>query len=336
MIEIDGSMGEGGGQILRTSLTLAALKGEEMRIYNIRARRSNPGLRPQHLTAVKAVAEICNGRVKNARIGSTELTFTPGSIGGGMYRFDVGTAGSITLVLQTILPILLVAEKETTVYVFGGTDVKWAPQINYFSDVFLEILRIMGAKISLNIKRRGYYPEGGGEVRLTVKPSSLSGINISTKVGKPEFGGIVHMQNLPNHVAERMVNTAAKCLGISPAGISVDVRKGRSMGAGIVLWCKYANTILGADYLGERGLPAEKVAENCCSLLLQEFRSGASVDVHMSDQLMVYGALSPEIVYTARELTDHAKTNAQVLKMFGVNVSVEKIDKLYRFRVGKI
>jgi len=334
MIEIDGSAGEGGGQILRTSLSLSAITGEDIKVFNIRAKRPNPGLRAQHLTAVKAMAEICNAKVEGARIGSKEIIFRPGNMRGGMFRFDVGTAGSITLVLQAILPPLLVAEKESVVKVIGGTDVKWAPQINYFSDVFLQILSMMGTQVSLRVMRRGYYPEGGGEVNIEIKPTKLSPLDISSRVGSPLFGGLAHTQNLPDHVAERMVRTAAECLGVSEENIKIDRRRGRSTGAGIVLWAKYPNTILGADSLGERGVPAEIVAKRCCLSLKEELNSDATVDIHMSDQLMVYGALSSRIIYTARELTNHAKTNAEVLKKFGIDVKIERKENLYLFRIG--
>lgn len=335
MIEIDGSFGEGGGQILRTSVSLATIFGEPLRIYNIRAKRSNPGLRPQHLTAVTALAKICNARLENARIGSREILFNPGAVKGGLYEFDVGTAGSITLVLQTLIPPLLVADRESKIRIKGGTDVKWAPQISYFTEVFLEMLKRMGLSVSAQIISRGYYPEGGGEVILEIEPSKPSGLSLLEKRGKPDFGGIAHSQNMPDHLTDRMTETAAKYLSIDISKIRKDVRRGRSRGAGIVLWCRYDNTILGSDKLLEDRQSAEDLAKSCCESLLKEVNSEATVDINMSDQIMIYGALASELEYIARDLTEHSRTNAEVMKAFGINISIEKFKNSYRFCVRR-
>jgi len=168
LVEIDGSMGEGGGQILRTALALSAITGKPMRVYNIRARRDNPGLRPQHLTAVKAIAQICNARVKGAEVGSMTLEFYPSAIKGGSYTFDVGTAGSVPLVLQALLPVLAFADKPVTVKIRGGTDVPMAPTIDYVREVLARLTETLGYSFTIKVERRGHYPKGGGMVTVTV------------------------------------------------------------------------------------------------------------------------------------------------------------------------
>ena len=170
VVEIDGSMGEGGGQILRYSLSLSALTLKPVRIYNIRAKRSNPGLRPQHLTAVKALATITNAHVEGDRVGSMEIYFEPRRRRPGSYRFDIGTAGSISLVIQAILPTLLFSGGYTRVDITGGTDVSWSPPIDYMRYVFLHNLSLFGARVSIKLIRRGHYPRGGGRVILEVEP----------------------------------------------------------------------------------------------------------------------------------------------------------------------
>jgi len=175
MLVIDGSYGEGGGQILRTSLSLSALNSRPVRVINIRKNRPNPGLSKQHVTAVQSAAEVCGATVKGCKQGSRELEFCPSKIRGGDYNFDIGSAGSVALVLQTILPMLL--GTGSTVEITGGTDVKWSPSVDYFQHVFLSFLKTMGAKVECSLVRRGHYPRGDGTVRLTTTPSRLTTVD---------------------------------------------------------------------------------------------------------------------------------------------------------------
>src|SRR6266446_6909961 len=211
MIEIDGSIGEGGGQVLRTSLVLAAVLRREIRVFNIRAGRSEPGLKAQHLTSVRALAEICNASSKGLRIGTTEFVFSPGGIKAGSFRFDVGTAGSITLVLQTLMPLLPYAPGTVELEITGGTDVRWSPPIDYLRLVTLPLLERMSVHASILVLRRGHYPRGGGVVRITATPVSVLK-NIVGKEGGDVIAitGVSHSVKLPIRVAERQASAVTR------------------------------------------------------------------------------------------------------------------------------
>src|SRR2546422_7725548 len=167
MIEVDGSYGEGGGQVLRTAVALAAVLSKEIHVFNIRAGRAEPGLRPQHMTGVKAAADLCSANLQGLEVGATEFVFKPGKLRAGTFRFDVGTAGSVTLVLQTLMPILAFSPGTVQLEIAGGTDVKWSPPIDYLRLVTLPLLERMSFHASILVSRRGHYPKGGGIVRLT-------------------------------------------------------------------------------------------------------------------------------------------------------------------------
>lgn len=221
-LEIDGSMGEGGGQVLRYSLALSALTLRPVRVYNIRAKRDNPGLRPQHLTALKALGELTKAHIEGARIGSTEVYFEPQKRAGGELTLDAGTAGSISLMIQAILPVLLFSERDSTIRLIGGTDVEWSPPIDYMRFVFAHNLALMGAKVEIKLERRGHYPRGGGVVLLRVERlrEGLEPIHVVESGGLEEIRGVSHAVRLPRHVAERQALAAkrviAEKLGITP------------------------------------------------------------------------------------------------------------------------
>ena len=214
IFEIDGSYGEGGGQILRTTLALSTLLLKPVKVFNIRVKRSNPGLQAQHLTGVKALAELCNAEVFGAFKGSKELIFKPRERRCGKFRFDIGTAGSISLVIQAILPALVFAPCKTIVEITGGTDVAWSPPIDYVRFVLLPILSKMGVKADVKIIRRGHYPRGGGHVILIVEPveNKLKPINEIEFGNIKEIRGISHCVKLPKHVAERQAKSAKEFL----------------------------------------------------------------------------------------------------------------------------
>lgn len=318
MIEIDGSYGEGGGQILRMSVALSALTGTPVTITHIRAGRPTPGLRPQHLAAVEAVRALCKGTVKGLRQGSTTIEFSPGDITGGTYAFDVGTAGSITLVFQACLLPSLFADRPTTITVRGGTDVRWSPPWDYFAQVFVPLLRRMGLTVEAHLQSRGYYPRGGGEATATVHPEQhLRPLSFSD-ASSWQVAGIVHLARLPSHVAQRMQRAAQEKLrphSIQPL-ISIKQSPAPSPGVGITLWSKTPR-ILGGDALGEKGVPAEAVGRQAAQALLQEITSGAELDVHAVDHLLPYLALLSEpSSFTCRELSRHAETELWLLERF--------------------
>lgn len=315
MIEIDGSMGEGGGQILRTSLALAALRREALRISNIRRKRPSPGLASQHLVSVQAIQQLTGGRVEGARKGSTELVFYPGRIQRGSYVIDIGTAGSISMVIQTILPACIYAPGDVELAVKGGTDVKWSPPVDYVKRVFIPFLCKMGVRARVNIERRGYYPRGGGLVRAAVSPvKRLEKVNLTDRGRVIRIEGIAHSYNLPRHIVERAAAAAERKLGY-PCTIRLESYRGFSTGMGIVLWAVCDNSILGASALGEIGKRAENVGEEAALKLLGELNSGAPIDSHLGDQIIPYLALARgESTVRVAEITPHLRTNIDVVE----------------------
>ncbi len=320
---IDGSMGEGGGQILRTAVALSAVLGIPVKIYNIRAKRKNPGLRPQHLTAVKAIAELSGARVEGARVGSMELTFRPGTIRGGSYRFDVGTAGSVPLVLQALLPVLAYAPEPVDLTITGGTDVPMAPTIDYVRNVLTWFLNSIGYNVSIEVKRRGHYPRGGGIVRVRVEdpPGGFKPFRIVERGSLLEVKGLSHAVRLPKHVAERQARAAVDVikreLGVE-AKIDLEwYEPGKDPhlgpGSGILVYAVFQRSVMGGDALGAKGKRAEIVGQEAATKLVEDIRTGAALDRHMSDMVIVYAALaSGTSEFTGAKLTMHAWT---VLKL---------------------
>ncbi len=314
MIRIDGSYGEGGGQILRTSVALACITGKPVEVFNIRANRPKPGLAMQHLKGIEAAKLISEAEVEGLKLGSTRIVFKPKSLKGGKFRIDIGTAGSVTLILQTILLPLLASEKESVVEIRGGTDVKWSPPVDYVKNVTFKALKELGAEVEMELVSRGYYPKGGGVVRVYVSPSKLGG-KVFEREDCDVVMGISHCQNLPKNVAERQAKSAKKILELEgfKAEIEVEVRKGISTGSGITLWCGYK----GGSSLGEKGKRAEKVGEECAQEILKELKSDAAFDRHLADQIMPFSAVaSGETFYTTSEVTLHQKSNAYVINEF--------------------
>jgi RNA 3'-terminal phosphate cyclase (ATP) len=305
MIEIDGSFGEGGGQIVRTSVVLSAVTGKPVHITKIRQGRPRPGLAPQHAHAISALARLCRAKTRGVEPRSSEISFEPGEIREGAYREDIGTAGSVTLFTQCLLPAMLKAEGPISLQVQGGTDVQWSPTIDYFNNIFLPALSCFGARVSLDLKQRGYYPHGQGSVLLKVEPSSLRAAHFRN-TSKGVVQGISHCSNLPEHVAHRQVESAVAVLKEAGYAASVvqEVLSLPSTGSGITLWSGFK----GGSSLGARGVPAEKVGKAAAHEILQELESRASVDVHLADQLIPYLAIAGGSC-TAREISMHARTN---------------------------
>jgi RNA 3'-terminal phosphate cyclase (ATP) len=321
VIAIDGSHGEGGGQLVRMACALAALTGTPIRLHSVRARRAPPGLAPQHLAAVQAVAQLCNAETEGLALRTQEFTFHPGSIRGGEYRFDVGTAGSITLVLQAVLPVALAAPAVSTFHIVGGTDVKAAPPFDYFRHVFLPLLQRLGLDVRVTLIRRGYYPRGGGEVAVTVQPGTPSALTLDTPGALQELGGIAHIANLPAHIVERMQHTATQVLAEHGRARIETQRLGRAeaigMGGAIVLWARLANTVLGGSETAQRGIPAERIAEQAAQALHAELHAAITIDVHAVDQLLIYLALAGRPShFTARAYSSHAQTSAWLIEQF--------------------
>ncbi|RLI95007.1 MAG: RNA 3'-phosphate cyclase [Candidatus Altiarchaeales archaeon] len=333
MIQIDGSIGEGGGQILRTSIAMSAITQTPVRIFNIRAKRRNPGLRAQHLHAIKSVKNLCNARVINARIGSTEIEFIPNEISGGRFNIDVGTAGSVTLVLQALMLPALVAKDSTIIKIRGGTDVKWSPPIDYLRFVTLPILRKFGYNAEIELIRRGYYPTGGGMVRIKIEPSSLERIELMDKGKILCIGGISHAHlSLKNSdVAKRLAMSARSTIYdninynidfIGNIRISEEYVNSDSVGAGITLWAETENSRIGSSSIGEKGKRAETVGREAGEFLSNEIKSDSGIDRFMGDQIVPYIALAGGRVRVSK-ITKHAETNIEIIKKFGFDINLE-------------
>jgi RNA 3'-terminal phosphate cyclase (ATP) len=319
MIEIDGALGEGGGQVLRTAIALSAVTQQPVRIVRIRAGRPNPGLSPQHVTSIEAVAALCDATVDGLHAGAREIEFRPGALLGGSFRFDIGTAGSIPLVMLSCLLPATLSSGSVEMTVTGGTDVRWAPPIDHFMRVHAPIAERYGLGCSVELVSRGFYPEGGGEARMEVIPSGgLRGVRLMERGAVTRVEGVAYSQNLPEHVVSRMRHAAMKKL-VSIGGVEIesDIREGHSTGAGIFLMADCGQTLIGQSALGQRGVRAETLGESCASDLLESASSAATVDSYMLDQTLPYMALAhgPSVV-VAEEMTGHAETNIAVIERF--------------------
>ena len=322
ILHIDGAHGEGGGQLVRTAVALAAISGRPLHMRNIRARRAKPGLAAQHLTAVRAVAALCGATVEGAAVGSGELTFVPQTVRGGDYRFDVGTAGSITLVLQALLPVLLAADRPSRVTIRGGTDVRGAPPMDYLACVVLPLLARMGAETLMIVERRGYFPRGDGSVTLETRPATLKPLVIDQAGDLRHIAGIAHVANLPADIARRMSRSAADSLQGMGVPVQIDARilgpdAALGMGGAIVLWAKTEHALLGAARVAQRGVPAEGLGTDAAEELRADIACDAAVDVHACDQMLIHLALADAASrLTCRCLSNHARSAIWLIEQF--------------------
>jgi len=341
-MEIDGSMKSGSGTILRVATALAAILGENLHIYNIRKKRRQPGLRPQHLEAVLTAAKLANAEAEGAELGSQEVWFRPGKIGGGEVRAEIGTAGSIPMLLLTVLPICAFAEKPVTLRVSkGGTDVRYSPTINYLRLILLPTLEKMGLKAEAEVNRFGYYPVGNGEVTLRVEPCRrLLPLQLAASGRVEEVDGVSVATFLKDRrVAERQAESARKRLETRGYTAEVEAVYDSSnplqKGSSIALRAMASGGILlGSDCIGELGKPSERVGAEAAEKLLAELESGATADVHLADMVVPYVALAEgESTYTARALTEHLETNLWLAgEVTGRKLQLRKIGKLYEVR----
>lgn len=321
MLEIDGSYGEGGGQLLRLAVALSAITGIRARITNIRARRDKPGLAPQHLAGVHAVGELCSAKIEGLSLRSQEIVFEPVKLRGGDYRFDIGTAGSITLVLQALLPVMLAAHLSCKVHIIGGTDVRQAPPVDYLREVLIRLIERLGARITLHVLRRGYYPRGGGEVEVAVRPARLVSMIFENAGLRKAIRGVSHVANLPEHIALRMKQAALERLGVYGADTAIETQvldREAAFGPGgaIVCWVESEHTVLGAARVAERGVPAEVLGEAVGAELVADLAAGAALDKHATDQILIYLALAGGGSFSTREVSLHAQTAMWLIEQF--------------------
>jgi RNA 3'-terminal phosphate cyclase (ATP) len=322
LIEIDGSYGEGGGQILRTALALSAILKKPCTIHHIRSKRKNPGLQAQHLEAVEALARITEAETEGVKFGSQKITFNPNEILPGDYQFEVKTAGSVTLILQAIFLPLCLAQGNSTLTLIGGTHVPWSPPFHFFSQVLLPTLESMGISVNATIEKWGFYPRGGGNVKLKIKPvHELRPINLVERGSLKRVRGLSAASNLPKHVAERQREQALKRI---QGELNIDAEisilyDAPSIGQGsfLFLLTEYGKVLAGFSSLGSRGKPAEKVADEAVDVLKEYINAEGCIDPHLADQLIPFMALAKgNSSFTTTQMTDHLLTNLWVISHF--------------------
>jgi len=323
-LKIDGNYGEGGGQILRTALSLSCVLKKPIEIYNIRKKRSNPGLQPQHLTCVNAAKAICEAEVLGNELLSQNLKFIPKSIKGGKYVFDVaekkGSAGAVTLVLQTILLPLLFTQKKSEVTIKGGTHVLWSPPVHYLQQVFLPTLAQMSGNTEIELKRWGWYPKGNGEISVKIRPlKKLKSVNLMERGALEKVSGISAVSNLPLSIAERQKIQAIKRLKEKDVVAEIKMVDAPAIGKGtfVFLLAKFENTVAGFSSLGATGKRAEKVADEACDDLFKFLESEKALDEHLANQIIPYVALAEgKSTFSTCKISGHLKTNIWVVSHF--------------------
>ena len=347
MLIIDGSQGEGGGQILRSSLTLATILTQPITIENIRAKRKTPGLAAQHLTAVRAAAQICAATVSGAELGSTRLTFIPQSQPiAGDYYFNVaearmgGSAGAATLVIQTILLPLVLAQGKSRVIVEGGTHVEWSPSYHYLHNTFLPMLAYLGVTVQAELLAWGWYPAGQGKIELNIPGSAelkLNNVSRWTQRGRlKQIHGLGVAANIAAHIAQRLVDQAKRLLEPLAVPLVIEPQRVKSVspGAGIFLVAEYESSYAGFSALGRIGKSSEQVAEAAVHELLRFHRSAGVLEPHLTDQLILPLALTRQAITVSSEsLSLHTMTNIAVISQFlGPVIQVDEANQLIHFR----
>ena len=317
MIRIDGSKGEGGGQVLRSALALSMTTGQSFRIEKIRAGRKRPGLMRQHLTSVLAAREVCDGKVDGAEIGSTELTFRPGEIRGGDYKFAVGTAGGTGLVFQTIFPALLMADEPSTVKFEGGTHNPFCPPFDFLRDSFLRALKGANMHAEITLDRAGFYPAGGGAFSASIQPAAMdTPLDLTQRGDLIGVTGEARTANLPGGIAEREAKTMMAKLELDESAIAI--RSVEASGPGNVLIMKVEFEALNEIYagFGEHGTRAEKVAERVAKAIKRHLNSDAAVGPYLADQLLVPMALGAGGRFSMMRPSLHFETNVETIGQF--------------------
>ena len=331
MIEIDGSLGEGGGQVLRTCLSLSVLTGQPFHLSKIRAGREKPGLKPQHLKSIDAVAAISRAAVIGNDINSKEITFTPGTIRSGRYRFDIGTAGSSELVLQTIYLPLCKADSASSVIITGGTHVPWSPCYHYLEYQWMQFLQRLGIEFVISLEQSGFYPQGGGRIDAIIRPVEFIQALSMVERGKLlKISGISAVANLDSSIAERQKRQAIQRMqsflkeyGNPEIRIKIFDLPSKFKGTVILLKAEYENGS-GCYYsLGELGKPAERVADEAIESLMEYLISGSAVDQYLADQLLVPLSFAVQkSEFSTSKITSHLMTNAEIIRKF-LDISID-------------
>ncbi|MGO8669847.1 MAG: RNA 3'-terminal phosphate cyclase [Capsulimonadaceae bacterium] len=318
-VRIDGSLGEGGGQVIRTSLSLSVLTGEPVEIVHVRARRARPGLQPQHLMAVQAAARICDAEVDGASVGAREFTFTPGSPPQpGVYRFDIGTAGATALVMQTVLVPLALCDSDSRVTVLGGTHVPHAPTAQYLEHVYGRVLEQHGLNSTVSSTAAGFFPRGGGTLDAHILPGWPTGVDLTARGRLQRLTAHIVTSGLPSNVAGRGAAACVKALSgfRKPVVVETDLPS-RGQGAAVVIVAECDEVATGFSAIGERGKPMETVAREACDEFAAWYRTGTACDPHLADQL----ALPMSLVagtsrWTTSTVTEHLRTVLEIVLQF--------------------
>ncbi|MHC4117501.1 MAG: RNA 3'-terminal phosphate cyclase [Planctomycetota bacterium] len=331
---IDGSFGEGGGQILRTSLALSCITGKPLRIENIRAARRKPGLARQHLVCVEAACKICAGHSAGAELGSQVLDFRPGPIGAGDFSFDIGSAGSASLVAQTILPALFLAGKQATVTVTGGTHNPWAPPFDFLTETFLPAIANAGFHATCELLKHGFFPAGGGRISFTIQARRKECnqiIDLCDPPTEPQIHARIYTAKLPTHIAHRQEKLLCQS-GLSIKSFQhVDVTDSDGPGNCIMLRICNGNRTTVFTAFGARGKPSEKVVNEVASLARDYLSSSAAIDRFLADQLLIYMAIAKSGSFTTNELSTHLTTNTETIKRFlPVDFDIESQDMSHK------
>ena len=323
-IIIDGSEGEGGGQVLRTSLSLSAITGKPVRIEHVRGRRKKPGLFRQHLTAFRAAAEMCDARMEGAELGSSEIAFYPGKIKGGDYKFSIGSAGAATLVAQTVLPILAHADAPSTVTITGGTHNLWAPTFDFLDQAFLPQFRKMGGRAAIELDAYGFYPAGGGSLTLSVKPTqNPARLELVQRGSRIDEKVIAVVSNLKPSIAERELKTILSALNLKPEQGEIVHADSPGPGNVISLFLEHENITEVFVGLGQHGMRAEAIAKavaNDAKKYIQaadaEGKIRPAAGEHLADQLLLPMALLGGGVFTTTDISQHMRTNIDIIRRF--------------------
>jgi RNA 3'-terminal phosphate cyclase (ATP) len=318
MIRIDGSTGEGGGQMLRSALSLSLVTGKAFRMENIRAKREKPGLLRQHLTAVLAACEIASAQAEGATLGSKILTFTPGSVQSGNYRFAVGTAGSGTLVFQTILPALMTARGRSEIIIEGGTHNMQAPPLDFLQKAFLPVINRLGPKVEICFEKYGFYPAGGGRFTATIEPCDrLSTIQLVERGEIERRGAVAIVANLPRNIAQRETDTIVNLLNWDAQSTQI-VETRNSVGPGNIVLIELTSSNVTEVFcgFGRIGASAESVASEAADAVRSYLVSGAVAGEHLTDQLLLPFALAGGGAFTAEKLNLHSRTNMEIIRCF--------------------
>jgi len=325
-IKIDGGFGEGGGQILRTSVALSAITKKPVEVFNIRAKRDNPGLRPQHLTSIKAVASLCDADVEHLSVGSSMIRFSPKEMHGGSMKMDVGTAGSITMILQAVIPAVSLAGKKADVELIGGTDTRWSPTFDYMRYVVRAAYKTLGINFDVNVLRRGYYPAGGGIVKASIEPGKLNLLDmISAPKVEPKMISVC--SSLPKHVAERQIASALAKLqkeNVKCNSYSASFEQSYSPGSSILIYSTSDyGPYIGGDSIGERGKRAEEVGAEAADKFLEPYLSNVPIDPYLADMLVLPLSLANgRSRFLVNRASQHLTTNLYIASKI-INCSYE-------------